>query len=142
MCERLVHPVQTMFPSHNLITPLLLPVHTQLLKISLEEKERQLSHHALRIISRLRTCAYCCELHVAMCTLYIHAVCITSASVWYMWKYDWPHECMYIRSVCVCVVACGSYYAHHAGANTYRAICAVLCRTVPYIRTRPQFFKK
>ena len=49
MCECLVHPVQTEFPFHHLISLFLLPVSTQLLKVSLGEKERQLSHHSLRI---------------------------------------------------------------------------------------------
>ena len=50
MCECLAHSVQTEFPSHYLITLLLLPVNTQLLMLSLGEKERKLSHHALRIV--------------------------------------------------------------------------------------------
>ena len=49
-----MHPVHTEFPSHHLITLLLLPVNTQLLKVSLGKKERQLSHHALCIVIHVR----------------------------------------------------------------------------------------
>ena len=104
-CECLADLVQTEFPSHHLMTLLLLPVNTELLKVSLGEKERQLSHHTPYL--RLCVCVYCCELHVAMGIVYMHAVCNTSTSVWYIMKYDWIHECMYIRiliSVCVCVL--------------------------------------
>ena len=76
MCERLVHPVQTEFPFHHLSTLLLLPANTQLLKVSLREKEKQLSHHSLRIFmdSAMRillraTCSY-----AYTCSIYAHSL--------------------------------------------------------------------
>ena len=80
--------------------------------------------------------------------VYMHAVCITSASVWYIMKYDWIHECMFVRiliSVCVWpvtrVVCVSCYVRIDAGACIdYTCIvqfapCRALCLDLKFVFT-------